>query len=114
MQWIRHAAAVTARVQILRGRRERELEPAESPARHGERRLVDAPRRAIRRHDDVRREELLVLLHEGVEMTAADLFLTLEHELHVDGQHRWLARRAQPLAVHARIAGGWKGARDRC
>ena len=52
---IGHAAAVTARVQVLRGRRQRELEPAQSAARHGERRLVDPPHRAVGRHARRRR-----------------------------------------------------------
>ena len=58
MQRIRHAAAVTPRVQVLRRRRERELEPAEPAARHRERRLVDAPHRAVRRQHDIGREQL--------------------------------------------------------
>jgi hypothetical protein len=47
VQRVRHAAAMTARMQILRRCGERELEPAESTARHGERRLVDPPHRAV-------------------------------------------------------------------
>ena len=86
MQRVRHSPAVAPRVQILRCGRERDLEPAEPAARHGERRLVDAPHRAIGRDDGVSREQRLVLADEGVEVAAADLFLALEHELDVDGQ----------------------------
>src|SRR4029077_13104986 len=90
---------------------------------HGERRLIDAPHCTVRRHDDVRREKLLVLLYEGVEMAAADLLLPLEHELHVDGQaagrrEKRLSNRDRnehgPLVVghasgvEAAIAHGWR------
>ena len=86
VQRIRHRAAVPPRMQILRRAGERELEAGESAARHGERRLVDPPHRAVRRDDEVRREELLVVADERVEARAADLLLALEHALDVERQ----------------------------
>ena len=50
--------------------------------------------------DDVGREQLRVLPHEGVEMAAADLFLALEHELDVDRQaRRPVAKNASATAI---------------
>ena len=86
VQRIGHAAAMPARVQVLGRRRQRQLEAAQPAAGHGERRLVDAPHRAVGRDDDVGGEQVRVLAHERVEMPAADLLLALEQELDVDRQ----------------------------
>src|SRR5260221_13177904 len=81
--------AMSPEMQILSRARQRELETRQPAARPGQRRLVDAPHCAVGRQHDVRRKQLLVLLDECLEMTTADLLLSLEHELH---GHRQVAR----------------------
>src|SRR5260221_11786667 len=86
MQRIGDTTAMSPGMQILSRARQRELETRQPAARHGQRRLVDAPHCAVGRQHDVRRKQLLVLLDECLEMTTADLLLSLRYDLNVSRQ----------------------------
>ena len=86
LQGIGHAAAVSARVEVLARAGDRELEADQPTARHSQGGFVDSPHGAIGRENEIGRKNRGVLPDELLEMAAPRLFLALDQELDVHRQ----------------------------
>jgi len=95
------SSAVAPGVQILRRRRQRDLETRQPAARHRERRFVDAPHRAVGAQSEISAQLLGVINHQRFKMRAADLFFEYTDRVLKEGYGALLVEAAvlqgQPL-----------------
>ena len=86
MRSVGNGAAVAARMQILGGRRQGEVEGHDAAAGdvHGDE--VGPPLRTVRRENQVGLQAVAIAPYPGCEMGAPHLLFAFDHELEVDGQ----------------------------